>query len=128
MPHPPTFTLTSPSHLAKPLRNRWKFPVAALLLAALCPFQLCPSQAFSQDPWSLRQTPSVSSLRGLSPVDRNTAWVCGSQTALFRTVDRGRTWTSHPIPELQPQENESKSIELRSLPVSYTHLTLPTKA
>ena len=125
MPHPPIFTLTSPSHLANPLRNRWKFPVAALLLAALCPFQLCPfqlgplqlgpSQAFSQDPWSLRQTPSVSSLRGLSPVDSNTAWVCGSQTALFRTVDRGRTWTSHPIPELQPQENESQSIELRSL-------------
>lgn len=130
MVHPST---TIPTNLPSAPNRIRNFPYPPLLppfLIALCispalffisTALFCISTAFffpqaiGQEPWSLRPTPSVSSLRGLSPVDQNTAWVCGSQTALFRTLDRGRTWTSHPIPELQPSPSDAKTVELRSI-------------
>ena len=89
--------------------------VCLTLCVAVNPLGSSRSLAQSESPWTNLQTPSISSLRGLSPVDRNTAWVCGSQSALFRTIDQGKSWTSHPIIELKNLTPSSPPVELRSI-------------
>ncbi|MFY7893786.1 MAG: oxidoreductase, partial [Pirellula sp.] len=63
----------------------------------------------AQDFWELVPTRTEASLRGLAPIDQSTAWVCGSQATLMRTVDAGKTWTRCLIEGL-----DSKA-ELRSI-------------
>ncbi|MFN6301151.1 MAG: WD40/YVTN/BNR-like repeat-containing protein [Planctomycetota bacterium] len=63
----------------------------------------------AQEFWELVPTHSEASFRGLAPIDRSTAFVCGSQATLMRTVDAGKTWTRCLIEGL-----ESKT-ELRSI-------------
>ncbi|MCY3006705.1 MAG: YCF48-related protein [Planctomycetota bacterium] len=58
--------------------------------------------------WKIVATGTEASLRGLSPVNRSTAWACGSQSTLVRTIDGGQTWTRHTIEGL-------KGTELRSI-------------
>ncbi|MFM7930267.1 MAG: WD40/YVTN/BNR-like repeat-containing protein [Pirellula sp.] len=67
------------------------------------------SKLVAQDFWELIPTHTEASFRGLAPIDRSTAFVCGSQATLMRTVDAGRTWTRCLIEGL-----ESKT-ELRSI-------------
>lgn len=61
--------------------------------------------------WALKDTgkPAVR-FRGLSAVDRNTAWVSGSQGTVLRTADGGRTWRDVSPPgaaELQFRDIEA---------------------
>lgn len=63
----------------------------------------------AQEFWELVPTHTEASFRGLAPIDRSTAFVCGSQATLMRTVDAGKTWTRCLIEGL-----ESKT-ELRSI-------------
>ncbi len=43
--------------------------------------------------WQLLETPSSSSLRGLSPLTEEIAWASGSEGTWLRTLDGGTTWT-----------------------------------
>ena len=97
-----------------PRFNYWVLVWLSLLIA-INPLGSIRSLAQSQSPWTNLQTPSISSLRGLAPVDQNTAWVCGSHSALFRTIDQGKSWTSHPIVELKNLTPTSPPVELRSI-------------
>jgi len=63
--------------------------------------------------WELLPTGSQSSFRAIHALDANTAWVCGSQGAILRTVDAGKTWTRLVIPELQ--DSAEGKLEFRSL-------------
>lgn len=110
-------TITCPRKAGKhppPHRFYWLL-VCLTLCVAINPLAPPRSLAQSASTWLNLQTPSISSLRGLSPVDRNTAWVCGSQSALFRTIDQGKSWTSHPIIELKNLTPSSPPVELRSI-------------
>jgi photosystem II stability/assembly factor-like uncharacterized protein len=63
--------------------------------------------ARAEEFWKLASTGTQASLRGLSPVDRSTAWACGSRSTLVRTIDGGMTWTVHPIEGLETTELRS---------------------
>lgn len=63
----------------------------------------------SEDFWQISSTGTNASLRGLSPIDRLTAWACGSQATLLRTVDGGQSWARLSIEGLDPKT------ELRSI-------------
>ena len=63
--------------------------------------------AQAEEFWKLAPTGTEASLRGLSPVDRSTAWACGSRSTLVRTIDGGMTWTTHPIEGLETTELRS---------------------
>jgi len=67
------------------------------------------NRLWAEDFWELVSTDTVASLRGLSPVDRTTAWTCGSQATLLRTIDGGRNWTRVAI------EGLDAKTELRSI-------------
>jgi photosystem II stability/assembly factor-like uncharacterized protein len=66
----------------------------AACAAALAVLTAAPAEARPHGPaWALKDsgTPSVR-FRGLAAVDRDTAWVAGSQGTVLRTTDGGETW------------------------------------
>ena len=48
--------------------------------------------------WIVQASGTKASLRGLSVVDDRTAWACGSNDTVLRTLDGGATWTILPVP------------------------------
>lgn len=73
---------------------------------------LAPTMLLAQEKpgacWNMMPTGTTASFRGLHAIDRSSAWACGSQGTVVRTLDGGQTWTRHPINGLKP-------IELRSI-------------
>jgi photosystem II stability/assembly factor-like uncharacterized protein len=65
-----------------------------------------PTQA--DDAWRIFDTGTKASLRGLAAVNKEVAWACGSKSTLVQTVDGGKSWKQHSIPNL-PQ------VEIRSI-------------
>ncbi|GAA2272787.1 oxidoreductase [Nonomuraea roseoviolacea subsp. roseoviolacea] len=81
--------------------------IALSALAAACALA-APLPAHADDPasapgpapdadgvslrWDPRPTGVTARLRGLSPVSRDVAWASGSEGAVLRTADGGRTW------------------------------------
>ncbi|WP_079041549.1 MULTISPECIES: oxidoreductase [unclassified Streptomyces] len=69
---------------------------AAACGAALAVLTALPAQAHpapSAPPhWELEDTGVTARLRGLAAVDRDTAWVAGTQGVVLRTADGGATW------------------------------------
>ncbi|MEU3614745.1 oxidoreductase [Streptomyces sp. NPDC006872] len=70
---------------------------AAVCGAALAVLTALPAQAHTQRPaaprWDLKDTGAAAvRFRGLAAVDRDTAWVAGSQGAVLRTADGGESW------------------------------------
>jgi photosystem II stability/assembly factor-like uncharacterized protein len=57
--------------------------------------------------WSVKDTTSEASLRGLASIDRSIAWVCGSGGAILQTRDGGSTWQMRSIPEMDQVEFRS---------------------
>lgn len=91
-------------------------PIAALLRMLGLPFLLVPCLIFwlgvpasAEDFWRMVPTQTGASLRGLYPIDRTTAWVCGSQGTLMRTIDGGQSWVRSRI------EGLDEKTELRSI-------------
>jgi photosystem II stability/assembly factor-like uncharacterized protein len=68
--------------------------LSLLALAGLTTgFTAAPAGSIPAQPrWQDFVTGSTSSLRGLSPVSRRTAWASGSGGEVLRTVDGGQTW------------------------------------
>ena len=54
----------------------------------------------ADDFWQSFETGSQASLRGLAAVDNNAAWACGSKSTVIQTLDGGKSWLTHPIPNL----------------------------
>ncbi|MER6561085.1 oxidoreductase [Streptomyces sp. NPDC001027] len=69
---------------------------AAACGAALAVLTALPAQARPAPPapphWELKDTGVTARLRGLAAVDRETAWVAGTQGVVLRTADGGATW------------------------------------
>ncbi|MER6961487.1 MULTISPECIES: oxidoreductase [unclassified Streptomyces] len=70
---------------------------AAVCGAALAVLTALPAQAHTQRPaaprWDLKDTGAAAvRFRGLAAVDRDTAWVAGSQGTVLRTADGGESW------------------------------------
>jgi len=65
-----------------------------------------PTQA--DDVWQSFETGTKASLRGLAAVNREVVWACGSKSTLVQTVDGGKSWKQHSIPNLP-------EIEIRSI-------------
>jgi len=61
-----------------------------------------PTLATTQadDVWQSFETGSQASLRGLAAVNKDAAWACGSKATIIQTLDGGKSWLSHPIPNL----------------------------
>jgi len=68
----------------------------AILAASLS--ILATTQA--DDVWQSFETGSQASLRGLAAVNKDAAWACGSKATIIQTLDGGKSWLSHPIPNL----------------------------
>ena len=77
------------------------FSILATTFAAL-------SVANADDVWQSFETRTQASLRGLAAVSKDVAWACGSQGTIIQTIDGGKTWLLHSIPNLQ-------SVEIRSI-------------
>ncbi len=60
------------------------------------------------DPWTIHDSMSSASLRGIAPIDELHAWACGSGGTILHSSDGGRTWISAKIQGLE-------SVEFRSL-------------
>lgn len=85
----------------------------ACAAAALTAFAAAPADAkgkpVPQLTWQLVDTPTDSArLRGLAPVSAKVAWASGSEGAIWRTVDGGRT-----VEAVQPEGTEA--LQFRSL-------------
>ncbi|MDX3803880.1 oxidoreductase, partial [Streptomyces sp. AK04-3B] len=69
---------------------------AAACGAALAVLTALPAHARPAPPaaphWELKDTGVTARLRGLAAVDRDTAWVAGTQGVVLRTADGGATW------------------------------------
>lgn len=52
----------------------------------------------SADPWVRVTIPTSASLRGLSAVDANIAWVSGTKGTVLITTDGGKTWAARQVP------------------------------
>lgn len=69
--------------------------LCALLLAAACVLAtgLVPTASAAEPlQWRDRSPRSDARLRGLAPVSQQVAWVSGSEGAVLRTTDGGKTW------------------------------------
>ncbi|HOW84829.1 MAG TPA: YCF48-related protein [Candidatus Aminicenantes bacterium] len=78
--------------------RRWKglIPAAVLLAAAAaCLDEVPPSPAPS---WTVQESGTRASLRGVSAVDDRTAWASGAGGTVLRTLDGGRSWAVIPVP------------------------------
>jgi photosystem II stability/assembly factor-like uncharacterized protein len=72
-------------------------PVALALMCLGCEIAP-PDRSFS---WDARRTNCAASLRGLAAVDRNVAFVGGSQGTLLHTMDGGKTWRDIAPPDCE---------------------------
>ncbi|MFI7498726.1 WD40/YVTN/BNR-like repeat-containing protein [Streptomyces sp. NPDC049687] len=89
----------------------WAAAVAAGVALAAPTAVPAQAQAHGDPHWALKDTgaPSVR-FRGLSAVDRHTAWVSGTQGTVLRTTDGGATWRNVSPPgaaELQFRDIEA---------------------
>lgn len=73
--------------------------VVAVLLLLACgkPGEVPQGEAQTLS-WQTVETGSTASLRGLSAVDRSTAWVTGTEGTILRTTDGGESWQQIVIP------------------------------
>ncbi len=62
----------------------------------------------ADDVWQDFDTRSPASLRGLAAVSKDVAWACGSKATIVETIDGGRSWLLHAIPNL-------RDVEIRSI-------------
>src|ERR1039457_4464241 len=77
--------------------------LTSLLLAysILCPANRAQAQAVvpvQTSPWTLQQSGTTASLRGVYSVDGKVAWASGTSGAVLRTTDGGRHWQTCSIP------------------------------
>lgn len=84
-------------------KRHWIGSLGMMLVFLGAPVSVGRAEEF----WKLAPTGTDASLRGLSPIDRSTAWACGSRSTLVRTIDGGATWTVHPIEGLETTELRS---------------------
>ena len=63
--------------------------------------------ARADDVWQSFETANTASLRGLVVVNKDAVWACGSKGTIIQTVDGGKSWLSHPIPDLVDVEIRS---------------------
>ena len=64
-------------------------------------------QTRADDVWQTFDTQSQASLRGLAAVNKDVAWACGSKATVVQTIDGGKIWLQHAIPNLQDVEIRS---------------------
>ena len=69
---------------------------ALLALIAACLATSAVSPPF-QSPWTLQQSGTRESLRGLSVVNERVVWASGNRGTFVRTVDAGTTWQADTI-------------------------------
>ncbi len=62
----------------------------------------------ADDVWQSFDTRTQASLRGLVAVSKDVAWACGSKATIVETIDGGKSWLLHAIPNL-------KDVEIRSI-------------
>jgi photosystem II stability/assembly factor-like uncharacterized protein len=48
--------------------------------------------------WTVQSSGTTASLRGVSAVNDRTAWACGANATVLRTIDGGATWMTLPVP------------------------------
>lgn len=77
------------------LEQRLPSHLSSLVCAGLVGLGL-PSLALAQ--WVRQEPGTKSRLRGVSVVDRDTAWVTGAGGTILRTLDGGAHWIARPIP------------------------------
>jgi len=58
---------------------------------------LCAAAAWAQS-WTVQESHTTASLRGLSAVSDRVAWASGTGGTYLRTVDGGATWTAAQVP------------------------------
>ena len=66
------------------------------------------NSTIADDVWQDFNTRTQASLRGLAAVSKDVAWACGSKATIVQTIDGGKSWLLHAIPEL-------KDVEIRSI-------------
>ncbi len=65
------------------------------------------ARAYPDDVWQNFETGTQASLRGLAAVNEEVAWACGSKATIVQTVDGGKNWLRHTIPNLDDVEIRS---------------------
>ena len=78
--------------------------ISAILVATLAALPAANADGI----WQSFETRTQASLRGLAAVSREVAWACGRQGTIILTIDGGKTWLHHSIPDLQ-------TVEIRSI-------------
>ena len=77
-------------------------PLAITVLLASCggaPTSPSPFENIKIEISTL-ESPTTSSIRGMSAVDSNTVWMTGANETILRTTDQGKTWQQLSIPDL----------------------------
>ncbi len=84
--------------------------VTVVLLAACGGAPTTGSRAAVAAPlaWTVLESPTTESLRGLSVVSPDVVWASGAHGTTLRTIDGGRTWSSTVVPG-------AEALDLRSL-------------
>jgi photosystem II stability/assembly factor-like uncharacterized protein len=65
------------------------------------------SIAEGRESWQVMETGTEASLRGLSAVNQNVVWACGSRGTVVRTLDAGTNWIARTVPGLEQVEIRS---------------------
>jgi len=82
---------------------RFIFAAIAISFASLS----ITATAQADDAWQSLDTGTKASLRGLAAINKEVAWACGSKSTLVQTVDGGKSWKQHSIPNLPEVEIRS---------------------
>ncbi len=77
------------------------------LVALLTTSLALTNAAHADDPWQQFNTQTQASLRGLAAVSNDVAWACGSKATVVQTIDGGKSWLKHAIPNLTDVEIRS---------------------
>lgn len=88
------------------------------MVVAFVLFGFMIGQSLQADgPWTKINTSSGASLRGLSAVDKNIVWACGSGGTVLRSIDSGATWQKCSLPGLS-DKTEIRSIHASSASIA----------